>query len=199
MHYLLALYDFIIALVFTDFEMGSVLSANSDPKLVMKGITHGACDYLVKPVRVEELRNIWQHVVRKKKVIPKLGDRSKSDDRDQQGSEGGQGPSLIGNVDQNGKINRKRKDEEEEGEGEENDHDDDDESSTQKKPRVVWSIDLHGKFVEAVNQLGVESELFNPVSFSILNMELIRINIRSLHIPIFVFVMQRLFLSEFLI
>nr|GMD24336.1 two-component response regulator ORR24-like [Ipomoea batatas] len=37
-----------------------MLSANSDTKLVMKGITHGACDYLVKPVRIEELRNIWQ-------------------------------------------------------------------------------------------------------------------------------------------
>ena len=32
----------------------------------MKGITHGACDYLLKPVRLEELRNIWQHVVRRK-------------------------------------------------------------------------------------------------------------------------------------
>ncbi|MBA0564709.1 hypothetical protein Golob_009626, partial [Gossypium lobatum] len=33
----------------------------------MKGITHGACDYLLKPVRIEELKNIWQHVVRKNK------------------------------------------------------------------------------------------------------------------------------------
>ena len=32
----------------------------------MKGIQHGACDYLLKPVRMKELRNIWQHVCRKK-------------------------------------------------------------------------------------------------------------------------------------
>ncbi|PPD96561.1 hypothetical protein GOBAR_DD06374 [Gossypium barbadense] len=44
-----------------------MLSAHSDTKLVMKGITHGACDYLLKPVRIEELKNIWQHVVRRKK------------------------------------------------------------------------------------------------------------------------------------
>jgi len=37
----------------------------------MKGITHGACDYLLKHVRIEELKNIWQHVVRKKRIDSK--------------------------------------------------------------------------------------------------------------------------------
>ncbi|KNA15004.1 hypothetical protein SOVF_102240 [Spinacia oleracea] len=27
----------------------------------------------------------------------------------------------------------------------------------QKKPRVVWSVELHRKFVAAVNQLGLEN------------------------------------------
>ncbi|GMH12478.1 hypothetical protein Nepgr_014319 [Nepenthes gracilis] len=44
-----------------------MLSAYGDTKLVMKAITHGACDYLLKPVRIEELKNIWQHVVRRNK------------------------------------------------------------------------------------------------------------------------------------
>ncbi|WJX53714.1 Matrilysin, variant 2 [Trifolium repens] len=51
--------------------LGAVLSAYGDTKLVMKGISHGACDYLLKPVRLEELKNIWQHVIRKKKSDPK--------------------------------------------------------------------------------------------------------------------------------
>ncbi|XP_024633358.1 two-component response regulator ORR24 [Medicago truncatula] len=67
-----------------------MFSANDDPKMVMKGIEHGACDYLVKPVRLKEVQIIWQHVIRKKKT------------------------------------------------------------------RTVWSADLHGKFVAAVNQLGVD-------------------------------------------
>lgn len=33
---------------------------------MMKGVTHGASDYLIKPVRIEALKNIWQHVVRKR-------------------------------------------------------------------------------------------------------------------------------------
>uniref|UniRef100_A0A5B6YVB1 Putative two-component response regulator ARR12 n=1 Tax=Davidia involucrata TaxID=16924 RepID=A0A5B6YVB1_DAVIN len=131
-----------------------MLSANSDAKLVMKGITHGACDYLVKPVRIEELRNIWQHVIRRKKSDSKYQTESTTQDKSHQGSgEGGQGCALTGNADQNGKLNRKRKDEEEDYEEDEEENED---PASQKKPRVVWSIELHRKFVAAVNQLGIE-------------------------------------------
>nr|GMD80179.1 two-component response regulator ARR12-like [Ipomoea batatas] len=131
-----------------------MLSANSDTKLVMKGITHGACDYLVKPVRIEELRNIWQHVIRRKKFDSKSQNKSGDQDRSPHGGgEGGQGGPLSGSTDQNGKLNKKRKDEEDESD--ENGHENED-PATQKKPRVVWSIELHRKFVAAVNQLGIE-------------------------------------------
>lgn len=124
-------------------EIVSVLSGDGDRNLVMKGITHGACDYLVKPVRLEELRNIWQHVIRRKVVSKSKNNREKSD----QWNEGG---------DQNEKLNRKRK---EEDEDDENGNESDD-PTTKKRPRVVWSIDLHRKFVAAINQLGIESEYF---------------------------------------
>ncbi|XP_057495315.1 two-component response regulator ARR12-like [Actinidia eriantha] len=129
-----------------------MLSANSDTKLVMKGITHGACDYLVKPVRVEELRNIWQHVLRRKKfdlISPT------TDETCQGNGQSGKESEPTDNEDKNGKVNRKRKEEEEEEEDEENGEEIED-PATQKKPRVVWSIELHGKFVAAVNQLGIE-------------------------------------------
>ncbi|CAL5387858.1 unnamed protein product [Camellia sinensis] len=42
-----------------------MMSANDDKESVMKGVRHGARDYLIKPVRLEEVKNIWQHVVRK--------------------------------------------------------------------------------------------------------------------------------------
>lgn len=52
------------------------MSSNGETGVVLRGVTHGAVDFLIKPVRVEELRNVWQHVVRKRK-----GDavRSKAD------------------------------------------------------------------------------------------------------------------------
>uniref|UniRef100_A0A2N9GI70 Two-component response regulator n=1 Tax=Fagus sylvatica TaxID=28930 RepID=A0A2N9GI70_FAGSY len=134
-----------------------MLSINGDTKLVMKGISHGACDYLLKPVRIEELKNIWQHVIRRKKFDSKDRNNSCNQEKPHTGSGEG-GPGSAGTLlDQNGKLNKKRKDqnEEEDEDNDENEHDNDD-PSTQKKPRVVWSVDLHRKFVAAVNQLGID-------------------------------------------
>lgn len=138
-----------------------MLSENGETKTVMKGITHGACDYLLKPVRYEELKNIWQHVIRKRKFDHK--DRHSLDNGEEYeksqaaNSEGMQANGVNGASDHNGKANRKRKDQNDEDDDyyEENMHESDDPSS-QKKPRVVWSVDLHRKFVAAVNQLGVD-------------------------------------------
>lgn len=44
------------------------MSSNGDTNVVLRGVTHGAVDFLIKPVRVEELRNVWQHVVRRRSV-----------------------------------------------------------------------------------------------------------------------------------
>ncbi|PPD75686.1 hypothetical protein GOBAR_DD27374 [Gossypium barbadense] len=128
-----------------------MLSAHSDTKLVMKGITHGACDYLLKPVRIEELKNIWQHVVRKKK--PDSKDQINASNQDK--SRGGTGETGPTSSSSDQKVSKKRKDqsEDEDEEGDDNGHED---PSTQKKSRVVWSVELHRKFVSAVNQLGLE-------------------------------------------
>lgn len=136
----------------------TVLSGYSDFKLVMKGISHGACNYLLKPVRIEELKNIWQHVVRKK-FDSKDQKKSSNQDKCNGIGEGVQGASPTGSSDQNGKLSKKRKDQngDEEEESEDDEHETED-SSSQKKPRVVWYGELHRKFVAAVNQLGVESE-----------------------------------------
>lgn len=157
-----------------------MLSANGDSKLVMKGITHGACDYLLKPVRIEELKNIWQHVIRRKKFDSK--DRNNSGNKDKHDSGSGEGgPGSGGTLsDQNGKLNKKRKDqdEDEDEERDENGHDNDD-PSAQKKPRVAWSVELHRKFVAAVNQLGIDKAVPKKI-LDLMNVEkLTRENVAS--------------------
>ncbi|XP_021658255.2 two-component response regulator ARR18 isoform X2 [Hevea brasiliensis] len=158
-----------------------MLSAHSDKELVYKGVTHGAVDYLLKPVRIEELKNIWQHVIRRKKLQPKDQNRSPNQDKPLDGAGGsGQGVSSSGSADQNGKVNRKRKDqdEDEEEEGEENLHENE-EPGTQKKPRVVWSVELHRKFVAAVNQLGLDKAVPKKI-LDLMNVEgLTRENVAS--------------------
>ncbi|KAE8691413.1 Two-component response regulator ARR1 [Hibiscus syriacus] len=138
-------------------EMGLpviMLSAHSDTKLVMKGITHGACDYLLKPVRIEELKNIWQHVVRRKKSDST--DQIIAPNQDKAwGGTGEVGQTSAYGSDQKGNKKRKDQGEDEEEEAEDNGHENED-PSNQKKPRVVWSVDLHRKFVAAVNHLGLD-------------------------------------------
>ncbi|KAK4484480.1 hypothetical protein RD792_007063 [Penstemon davidsonii] len=68
-------------------------------------------------------------------------------------------------------------------ESEDNGNDGED-PGTQKKPRVVWSIELHRKFVGAVNQLGIEmfsnSEAVSKRILDMMNVEgLTRENVAS--------------------
>ncbi|XP_019417487.1 PREDICTED: two-component response regulator ARR12-like [Lupinus angustifolius] len=156
-----------------------MLSAHSDTKLVMKGVAHGACDYLLKPVRLEELKNIWQHVVRKKKTDS--GDKpSKEEKGPNIAGEGSQGILSESSADQNKALGKRRKDQsEDEEEDPDADEEETEDPSAQKRPRVVWSVELHRKFVGAVNQLGLEKAVPKKI-LDMMNVEgLTRENVAS--------------------
>ncbi|CAA0821417.1 Two-component response regulator ARR1 [Striga hermonthica] len=129
-----------------------MMSADDSKNVVMKGVTHGACDYLIKPVRMEALKNIWQHVIRKKKYEWKEKEQEQSgsvEDSERQPKPEDLDYSSSANEGNNWKSSKKRKDDDDEG-------DERDDTSTLKKPRVVWSVELHQQFVTAVNQLGID-------------------------------------------
>lgn len=118
-----------------------MMSGNAETSMVMKGITHGACDYLIKPVRMEELRNIWQHVVRRR------------------GRENLRSEEYCGESDHEYKLtessessSRKRKD----SDNSEYSNEIIDDISSLKKSRIHWTVQLHQQFVVAVNQLGID-------------------------------------------
>ena len=131
----------------------AVMSVDGETSRVMKGVQHGACDYLLKPIRMKELRNIWQHVLRKKI----------QEGRDIEGHDVFEGLQILRNgsdryddsqflrVEELFSV-RKRKDVDKYEEKEFG------ETCSTKKARVVWSVDLHQKFVEAVNQIGFDSK-----------------------------------------
>lgn len=118
------------------------MSANGETSVVLRGITHGAADYLLKPIRVEELRNLWQHVVRRR--------LSSADEA----SPGGSSPPRLrekrGGAEKGAPlpppVAAKRRDPET----------GDATGPCAKKARVVWSVELHQQFVNAVNALGVD-------------------------------------------
>ncbi|XP_052204639.1 two-component response regulator ORR26 isoform X2 [Diospyros lotus] len=130
-----------------------MMSVDGETSRVMRGVQHGACDYLLKPIRMKELRNIWQHVFRKR--IHEVRDIESHESFEElhmmmrHGSDqSDDGHFLIGCEVTSGK---KRKDVE-------NKHDNKDfgDPSSVKKARVVWTVDLHQKFVKAVNQIGFD-------------------------------------------
>eukprot|EP00252_Welwitschia_mirabilis_P023401 TRINITY_DN6598_c2_g1_i2.p1 TRINITY_DN6598_c2_g1~~TRINITY_DN6598_c2_g1_i2.p1 ORF type:complete len:743 (+),score=155.41 TRINITY_DN6598_c2_g1_i2:296-2230(+) len=109
-----------------------MMSEDGGTSTVMKGIRHGACYYLIKPIRIEELQNIWQHVVRKK--------HNESKDFD-----------YSVNIEDNDRHTRSSDDVDYASSANEGT-----DPSASKKPRVVWSVELHQQFVNAVNQLGID-------------------------------------------
>ena len=125
----------------------TVLSVDSEVKTVMKGIKHGACDYLVKPVRIEELKLIWKHVIKKSVHDAKSTKDTKSKFDTLSKSEEDSSTKLI----------RKCKGKKRDKDGDDNDSSDGD-FSTQKKPRITWTSELHSKFIDAVNKLGLDSK-----------------------------------------
>ncbi|KAF2312966.1 hypothetical protein GH714_002216 [Hevea brasiliensis] len=133
-----------------------MMSADGRTSAVMRGIRHGACDYLIKPIREEELKNIWQHVVRKKwnenKELEHSGSLEDSD-RNKRGNDDAEYTSSVNEGTEGvlkGQKKRSNSKDEDDGDPE------NDDPSTSKKPRVVWSVELHQQFVSAVNQLGID-------------------------------------------
>ncbi|CAH2065967.1 unnamed protein product, partial [Thlaspi arvense] len=127
-----------------------VMSVDGETSRVMKGVQHGACDYLLKPIRMKELKIIWQHVLRKKL----------QEVRDIEGCYYEGGSDWITRNDEahffgggeDVSFGKKRKD----FDFEKKLLQDESDPSSSKKARVVWSFELHQKFVNAVNQIGCD-------------------------------------------
>ncbi|KAL3635931.1 hypothetical protein CASFOL_020478 [Castilleja foliolosa] len=135
-----------------------MMSADGRTNVVMQGIRHGACDYLIKPIRDEELKNIWQHVVRKKWNEIKEHDHSGNNnmdgyDRQKRAHDDSEYTSSANEgANEVVKVQKKKRETKDDDDSEM----DNDDPTASKKPRVVWSVELHQQFVSAVNQLGID-------------------------------------------
>ncbi|XP_039012140.1 two-component response regulator ORR21-like [Hibiscus syriacus] len=148
----------LIEIIVSEMDLPVVMMSSDERQgVIMKGIVKGACDFLVKPVRMESISLIWQHVVRKKirlfaefqqpgidninfdrlSLLQLSNDASATANRN------------IPAIDKRSLQCLKRRSEDSSNDGESSD-----EATNWKKPRVVWTQELHELFVTAVNQLG---------------------------------------------
>lgn len=135
-----------------------MMSSDSDTNVVLRGVTHGAVDFLIKPVRIEELKNVWQHVIRRRSVSFSRCTADESGADHESDAQTGQ------------RLKRKESEliraEHEGGAG-------------GKKPRVVWSVEMHQQFVYAVNTLGIDKAVPKRI-LDLMNVEgLTRENVAS--------------------
>ena len=135
-----------------------MMSSDGDTSVVLRGVTHGAVDFLIKPVRIEELKNVWQHVVRRRSSQLSRGTTAEESGAEQDGDSRVQGTKR-----KEGGVIRA------EHEG----------GSGGKKPRVVWSVEMHQQFVYAVNTLGIDKAVPKRI-LDLMNVEgLTRENVAS--------------------
>jgi len=140
------------------------MSANGETSVVLRGITHGAVDYLLKPIRIEELRNVWQHVVRRRHgTVPETvtpGISSPPRLREKRGAD--KAAAAVAAV----PVKRRELEVRVPKPGDHCLHlacltrpgmqTGDVSGPCTKKARVVWTVELHQQFVNAVNALGVD-------------------------------------------
>jgi two-component response regulator ARR-B family len=124
------------------------MSSNADTSIVMKYITSGASDFLIKPVRIEELKNIWQHVLRKQIGENRSCSNSGHHQHLDQVSISYPPPAGIAPA---GTTARERETTTTANNGTVTDIQD------LRKSRLSWTMQLHRQFIAAVNSLG-ESE-----------------------------------------
>ncbi|KAI3953212.1 hypothetical protein MKX01_042207 [Papaver californicum] len=112
-----------------------MMSSSNDYETVMKGVKHGACDYIVKPASLKEIQNIYQHVLRKNESSVTTDLKSEKQEFDRNSKK---------------RNNNQMKNNEDDTSS----HSSDEQFSANKRARVAWDLELHGKFLAAFEKLG---------------------------------------------
>ncbi|KAF8116664.1 hypothetical protein N665_0015s0040 [Sinapis alba] len=153
-------------IICTKMDLPVVIMSDDDRTAsVMKAMVHGACVYIMKPVRKETIANIWQHIVRKR-MMSKSGltppvhnqDSFKQDKDDSMPVEQGNGEQNINMIGEDVPIQSDSV----QSNGLDEDNNDswttspynDGEKRKQLKKRMAWTKELQEKFLKAVDYLG---------------------------------------------
>ncbi|XP_031490529.1 two-component response regulator ORR24-like [Nymphaea colorata] len=140
-----------------------LISATADTEAITKAVLSGAKDFLIKPIRLEEIKNIWLHVERKKAFefversptndVGEEGIECVNEDEDEEEEEDDDvdhGKSVMAASESNASEEESSY---EQMEMETDNGDSNEGSLSRRKRRVVWTNELHGKFIEAMNMI----------------------------------------------
>ncbi|GAV92001.1 Response_reg domain-containing protein/Myb_DNA-binding domain-containing protein, partial [Cephalotus follicularis] len=128
-----------------------IMSSDNDENAMLGGLFKGAVFYLVKPIIMNDMKNLWQfaYMNYREKMADLEGINSFQEDSPDENSsdDKSEGQSLT--------KNGKRK-EPEPGENDKDEEEDND-SGVTKKSKLIWTNELHNRFLQAVRVLGFDS------------------------------------------
>ncbi|KAL9683410.1 hypothetical protein QQ045_015232 [Rhodiola kirilowii] len=130
-----------------------MLSADDNQQNIMKAIRYGARDYIIKPPRMAQIKNVWQHVVRKHLFGPgcKDGNNNNNNSSSVTIEETDQSPPPV-------VVDKRKLTEIEKGKTDEEAastwNGDNSDVAAKKKRRVNWTVELHNKFIDAIEKIG---------------------------------------------
>uniref|UniRef100_A0A0D2ZRJ0 Response regulatory domain-containing protein n=1 Tax=Brassica oleracea var. oleracea TaxID=109376 RepID=A0A0D2ZRJ0_BRAOL len=137
----------LISEIASEIDLPIIITSKDDSvQSVINWMKIGVCDYLIKPIRPEDLRFIFKHVVKKMQV----GKRVESEEKATAEKSSSVGDSTIRNP------NKRKRSMFIDGQVGEKDQDHVRDSTT-KKRRVVWDNELKKKFLDAMEDLGPEA------------------------------------------
>ncbi|KAL5859810.1 hypothetical protein ACOSQ4_001106 [Xanthoceras sorbifolium] len=125
-----------------------IMSADGNENDMLGGLFKGAAFYLVKPITMNNIKYLWQFAFMKKTDTPVAADRVSGNSPDED-MEDQMFPYEV----KQSHRNAKRKEPKEMDKIEE-EYDDD--SSVIKKPKLVWTNELHNRFLQAIRVLGID-------------------------------------------
>lgn len=135
----------------------TVMSSDEETLLANRAIENGAFMFVHKPINIELVKHLWQHVLRdrrrKNKEKDAVGEKKVAEENN-----GG------GENDANTKVSGKRKVRSGKAPMEDQisqEADDNCYKAQKKVCTVQWTAELHAKFMDAVNQLGEGSTYFS--------------------------------------
>ncbi|KAJ0253878.1 putative two-component response regulator-like APRR4 [Hirschfeldia incana] len=123
-------------------DLPIIITSNDDSReSVTKWMRNGACDYLIKPIRPEDLRLIYKYLVKQMELKSVMVAEEAEEKAVAEKS------SSVGDSTIRSPNRRKRNMLQTDGEDREN------RDSATKKRRVVWDDNLNGRFLKAMNSL----------------------------------------------
>ncbi|KAM3270140.1 putative two-component response regulator ARR20 [Capsicum chacoense] len=134
-------------------------SANDERKTIVEGMKHGASDYLVKPIKMEDVKNIFQHV-----IISINKNKATQDDHSSTPISCNDTNKFGVQKSSSSILPHKRISQQDNDDDEETNNDQSSGESCpprKKKNRMRWTKELHKKFMDAYYQL--EADTFYKV------------------------------------